>query len=403
MLDPHRIPPVRHYLLTLPSRAQRRWLGFGSLLGLLALLAVVTRPDARPAALALPGPRPTVTPSAVLPTSTTPAMTMPGMTSASPAGTPLALSMAQLMTAPVSAQQLGFNPDTLLTSFDSGRVTHLAGGQLRRDYTIVAEDKRIELAPGVFYDAWTYNGRIPGPTLRATEGDEVRVTFRNAGSMPHSIHFHGIHPADQDGLEAVAPGAERVYDFTAGPVGVQLYHCHIEPLDQHIDRGLYGVFIIDPRTPRAPAHELVMMMNAFDVDSDGENDIYAVNSAPFAYYFHPINIAAGERVRIYLANMTGLDPINSFHLHANLFWLFRTGTRPDPDEYTDTVMMSQGERHILEFTYTMPGEYMFHAHQAEFSAKGWMGCFRVLAAGRLASASSACSANRAPSVESSSP
>lgn len=305
--------------------------------------------------------------------------TMAGMTPPAPGAsstipdatpTPLALSMGQLMAGLVDTHTLGFDPTAILTDFDWGRVTHLPNGQIRRDYTIVERDRRIELAPGVFFDAWTFNGRIPGPTLRATEGDLVHVTFINTGSEPHSIHFHGIHPADQDGLEAVAPGAQRVYEFTAGPAGLHLYHCHIEPLTQHIGRGLYGVFVVDPRIPRAPAQELVMMMNAFDLDGDGENDIYAVKSVPFAYYPHPIALTVGKKVRVYLANMTDLDPINSFHLHANLFWLFRTGTLAQPDEYTDTVMLSQRERAVLEFTYTMPGEYMFHAHQPEFSEKG---------------------------------
>ncbi|HMA34844.1 MAG TPA: multicopper oxidase domain-containing protein [Chloroflexia bacterium] len=359
--DRHVRPPL------LPGRFHRWWLAFAGLLCLASLAGIVTRPDAHPVALSSAGP--------------------------TPVPTRLALTEAQLMAGPVDPRLLGFDPDKLLTDFDSGQVTRLPSGQIQRRYTIVARDKRLELAPGIFFDAWTYNDRVPGPTLRATEGDQVQVTFVNAGSQPHSIHFHGIHPADQDGLEPVDPGAQRIYTFTAGPAGLQLYHCHIEPLDEHIDRGLYGAFIIDPRTPRPPAHELVMVMNAFDLNGDGENDIYAVNSVPFAYYHHPIPLVVGERVRIYLVNMTGIDPINSFHLHANFFWLFRTGTRAQPDEYTDTVMLSQGERHILEFTYNTPGDYMFHAHQAEFSAKGWMGCFAVHAADGTAPPAGGCTAS----------
>lgn len=360
---------------------RRLWLGLGGLIGLTTVLGMASRPTADPAPTAILEAGPPAHHMAIAPTI-----------EGAPTATPLALTMGQLMTAPVDPQRLGFDPDKVLTTFDSGRVIPRADGRIERNYTITARDQRIELAPGVFYDAWTYNGRIPGPTLRATEGDVVQVTFHNAGSQPHSIHFHGIHPADQDGLEAVEPGQTRVYEFPAGPSGIHVYHCHIEPLDEHIDRGLYGFFIVDPRTPRPAAHELAMMMNAFDIDGDGENDIYAVNSAPFAYYFHPIPLIVGERVRIYLGNMTDLDPLNSFHLHANLFWLFRTGTRAQPDEYTDTVELGQGERHILEFTYPTPGEYMFHAHQAEFSAKGWMGCLSVRPVSTTAAPTGVCHA-----------
>ena len=72
----------------------------------------------------------------------------------------------------------------------------------------MAVDKTIEVAPGVFFNAWTYNGTVPGPVIRATEGDLLRVKFVNGGSHPHTIHFHGIHPADMDGVfEIVRPGA----------------------------------------------------------------------------------------------------------------------------------------------------------------------------------------------------
>ena len=69
-----------------------------------------------------------------------------------------------------------------------------------REYTLTATDREIEVAPGVFFPAWTYNGTVPGPVLRATEGDLLRVRFVNAGSHPHTIHFHGIHPTNMDGV-----------------------------------------------------------------------------------------------------------------------------------------------------------------------------------------------------------
>ena len=76
-----------------------------------------------------------------------------------------------------------------------------------REYTLRAIDREIEIAPGVFFPAWTYNGTVPGPVIRATEDDILRVRFINAGSHPHTIHFHGIHPANMDGVfEIVTQG-----------------------------------------------------------------------------------------------------------------------------------------------------------------------------------------------------
>ena len=70
-----------------------------------------------------------------------------------------------------------------------------ADGTSVREWTITAYDKEIEIAPGIFFPAWTYNGRVPGPTLRCNEGDLLRVHFVNAGTHPHTMHFHGIHSA----------------------------------------------------------------------------------------------------------------------------------------------------------------------------------------------------------------
>ncbi|MBI4540676.1 MAG: multicopper oxidase domain-containing protein [Gemmatimonadetes bacterium] len=283
------------------------------------------------------------------------------------------------LNAPGEIDRSVFDPSAFLVHFDYGSVSTLPSGQTLREYTMVAVDREIEVAPGVRFPAWTYNGTVPGPTLRCTEGDRVRVLFSNAGTHPHTIHFHGIHPANMDGVfEAVGPGEQFVYEFDAAPTGLQLYHCHSVPLKRHIHKGLYGAFIIDPaESPRPPARELVMVMNGFDTNFDGENEVYAVNTVAFHYQKHPIPLAVGELTRIYLVNMLEFDLINSFHLHGNFFRLYRTGTRLDHHEWTDTVTMCQGERAVLEFTYEHSGFFMFHAHQSEFAELGWMGVVEV--------------------------
>jgi FtsP/CotA-like multicopper oxidase with cupredoxin domain len=270
------------------------------------------------------------------------------------------------------------DPNAFLEAFDYGVVERLASGQVRRTFQLYAVDREIEVAPGVFFPAWTYNGQVPGPTLRATEGDLVRVEFRNLGTHPHTIHFHGIHPANMDGVfEVVEPGEQYRYEFEARPFGLQLYHCHSVPLKKHIAKGLYGGFIIDPRVPRPRAREMVMVMNGFDTNFDGENEVYAANTVAFAYQKHPITVRRGELQRIYLVNALEFDLVNSIHLHGNFFRVYRTGSSLAPHDFTDTLMMCQGERHIIEFSYDLPGRYMFHAHQSEFTELGWMGTFQV--------------------------
>lgn len=270
------------------------------------------------------------------------------------------------------------DPMAFLEHFDYGRVSRLPSGQTLREYEISAVDREIEVAPGVYYPAWAYNGQVPGPTIRATEGDRVRVHFTNRGTHTHTIHFHGFHDANMDGVfEPVLPGESFVYEFDAEPVGLHLYHCHTMPLKKHIAKGLYGVYIVDPKEPRPPAREMVMVLNGFDTNFDGENEVYAANTVAFAYQDQPIPVTAGELQRIYLVNILEFDLINSMHLHANFFHVYRTGTSLTPHDFTDTLMLCQGERHIIEFRYDRPGRFMFHAHQAEFAELGWMGVFDV--------------------------
>jgi FtsP/CotA-like multicopper oxidase with cupredoxin domain len=283
----------------------------------------------------------------------------------------------------------GFNPTAYLRSWNFSelppderrnfyRETPRPDGTLLREYEFYAADREIEIAPGMFFPAWTFNGRVPGPTIRATEGDRIRVTFANAGSHPHSIHFHGWHAPAMDGAltgQEVQPGEKFVYEFDADPFGLHLYHCHTVPLKRHIHKGLYGAFIIDPRGGRPPADELVMLMNGFDTNFDFENEMYAVNTVANAYMQDPIKVTVGRPVRIYLVNVTEFDLINSLHLHAMFFDVYRTGTSLTPSEKTDTLMLCQGERAILETTFRYPGNFMFHAHQSEFAELGWMGLF----------------------------
>jgi FtsP/CotA-like multicopper oxidase with cupredoxin domain len=276
----------------------------------------------------------------------------------------------------------GFDPSALVRDFDGGRVKREAGRTVR-EFELMAGDIELEVAPGVKFEGWAYNRRVPGPTLRATEGERVRVHFVNGSSHPHTVHFHGIHTSSNDGVPGVGagniePGQSTTYEFDAEPFGLHLYHCHSTPLADHIAKGLYGAFVIDPKQGRDKADELVMVMNGFDTNFDRENEVYAVNTVAFAYADKPIRVKRGELVRIYLVNALEFDLINSFHIHANFFDYFPTGTRLEPTEFTDTITQGQGQRGILELRFPHTGKYMFHAHVSEFAELGWMGFFEVV-------------------------
>lgn len=319
-------------------------------------------------------------------------------------------------------------------------------GQTVREFNFVAIPIEQEILPGISFPMWTFNGQVPGPTIRVEEGDLVRVNFTNAfPDMAHTIHPHlrNLNPR-MDGTAQNGPGLidsseSFTYEWQAQPVGTHLYHCHMLPLKAHVHRGMYGSMIVDPkpenvrenprkyidyhgpitdevremaaeraRSRNMISHadyspegfdgidEMVMIMNGFDTNFDGDNEVYAVNTRGFCYApaqtdafngeweagetKHPIEIDRNELQRVHLLNMIEFDFVNSFHCHSQFFDYYDAGTTLFPNRKTiDTVLMCQAQRGILEFDYSNhePGLYMFHAHQSEFAELGWMSFFEV--------------------------
>lgn len=242
-----------------------------------------------------------------------------------------------------------------------------------REYDLSVVETTLEVAGGQYVKVWAYGGTVPGPVIRATVGDHVKISMSNRSETAHSVHFHGAHDVMQDGLERVGQGNTQVYEFDAGPAGLHPYHCHVPPYAQHLRKGMFGAMIVDPVTPRAAAHELILCLCGFDTNGDGRNDIYTWNGLAGYYDRFPLKVPVGELVRIYLLNMLEHDPIASFHLHAQTFDLFRSGTSLTPSEHTDIVSLGPAERAILEFRLPRRGRYMFHPHQSHMAQQGAMG------------------------------
>jgi FtsP/CotA-like multicopper oxidase with cupredoxin domain len=330
---------------------------------------------------------------------------------------------------------------TYLTHFACGHVTVLNNGTTLRKFTLIADDfngtgKPIVISTNtyglgkpltssnqtykpVIFHAWTFNGTVPGPTMRFTQGDHVQITVSvtKDSKFPHSLHMHSMHPGAMDGMSGAAgmiePGNSLTYDFIANPTGVYPYHCHMFPVQEHISRGLYGMMIIDPPTPRPQAIEMVMMLNSYtysfqgvngsghltptlpatmqqieqnlsdvtqksDENNGPDNQFYSVNGMPFGYVGKDsVRLTTGTPYRIYLANMVEFDPVNSFHMHGNMFYYTPSGTTDSAKMYTDIVTIGQGDRGMIEFHYNFPGVFMFHSHINHFSDLGWIGFFNV--------------------------
>jgi FtsP/CotA-like multicopper oxidase with cupredoxin domain len=300
---------------------------------------------------------------------------------------------------PVDPKLNGFDPAKILTIADLGKVSKLPSGQTLREFTLTAINKTILVAPGKKFDALTYNGQVPGPTLRAIQGDHIRITFINQSDTAHGMHFAGIHSSAVDVLtQSIPPSKSMIYEFDAEPFGLYLYRGLVLPLITHVFKGLYGTLIVDPPQPRPQATELFMTLNSFILDSGGpsggdsnstkqhlddnsgppeNNDIYTINTVAYHFVKNPIAIPVNKLVRVYLINVTEFDLLNSFHLHGNLFNTYRSGTSLKPDGSNSTIMLGPGQHTILEFSFQSAGEYMFHAYQGEYAELGCMGIFNV--------------------------
>ena len=159
---------------------------------------------------------------------------------------------------------MDFDPHEFLYQFNTGRGeqenvpqdVYDENGRTVREFTFQAVDTTVTIAPGIEFPAWAYNGQVPGPTIRAVEGDLIRVKFENLGRHAHTIHPHlrNLNP-EMDGIPQNGPGVLNTgesftYEWIAQPAGVHFYHCHSLPLKEHIHRGLYGAIIIDPDPER---------------------------------------------------------------------------------------------------------------------------------------------------------
>jgi nitrite reductase (NO-forming) len=269
------------------------------------------------------------------------------------------------------------------TGFDNAnamgaKVQALESQSKTHEYTLVAEETTLEIAPNVRVDAWTYNGTIPGPTLTATEGDRVIVHFINKTPLPHTVHFHGDHPSTQDGVfEQVMPNGTYTYDIIATPAGALMYHCHVSPVMQHVRMGLYGAFIVYPKNPLPPAREYVLVSGEYDTQNQLNPipEYYMFNGYAEGYMKNPLPARTNETIRINVVNL-GLSPSYGMHIHGTLFRAFPSGIWQNPPLKIQSWELASGNAAILEAKWPWPGNYVFHFHGIP-EERGAMGYFNV--------------------------
>jgi FtsP/CotA-like multicopper oxidase with cupredoxin domain len=245
-------------------------------------------------------------------------------------------------------------------------------------FNLTCQDIQWETMPGTAFPAMAFNGLVPGPEIRVTEGDRVRFVVTNEMAQSTGVHFHGLLvPNDQDGVPFVTqppikPGETFTYEFTVRNAGTHMYHSHHNAAEQ-VTSGLLGALIVEPkdksREPVVDA-EYTMVLNDTTLG-------FTLNGKGFPYT--PIVAKLGQKIRIRYMN-EGLM-IHPMHLHGIPQLVFAKDGYNLPVPYLcDTLNIAPGERYDVIVDCTEPGYWAFHCHiltHAE-SRHGMFGMVTVL-------------------------
>lgn len=247
-------------------------------------------------------------------------------------------------------------------------------------FEIKVEEIQWETKLGTIYPAMAYNGLVPGPEIRVTEGDKLRFLVTNEMSQSTAIHWHGLLlPNNMDGVPFVTqppikPGETFTYEFSARNAGSHMYHSHHNAAEQ-VSSGLLGAFIVEPldksREPQVSA-EYTLILNDSTLG-------FTLNGKEFPYT-QPIVAKFGDKIRIRYMNEGFM--IHPMHLHGIPQLVFAKDGYNLPVPYmADTVNIAPGERYDVLVDCTELGLWAFHCHiltHAE-SRHGMFGMVTVLA------------------------
>ncbi len=292
-----------------------------------------------------------------------------------------------------------------------------------KEFRLSAEPIRWEYAEGKTIFAWGYNGQIPGPEIRVTEGERVRIVFTNKLPKATTIHWHGIDvPFEQDGVpgvtqKAIKSGETYTYEFIAKPAGTRFYHTHggvaMGDEAQQLDMGLSGAFIIEPfnYARNRPDKEYTLILDEWQTapmmsskktsslidqalangNEDGHGainnmvnmsmmmsgghkmdyNLFTINGRSFPNT-EPTEVKKGDRVRLRLIN-AGTSTIHPMHLHGHQFKVVAVDGNPVPPAAQltrNTIPIHPGETYDIEFVANNPGIWLFHCHELHHADGG---------------------------------
>ena len=247
---------------------------------------------------------------------------------------------------------------------------------------------RHTISPGRVYEAWAFNGQVPGPVLRVTVGDTIDFTIVNKAPIPHSMDFHAAEIAPSRAYVNILPNDSLHFRFVARVPGAFMYHCGTAPTAAHIANGMYGALIVDPVRPRRKATEFVLVQSEFYLGpKHGPDSVQALdwkrmlNDAPDFVVFnglanqyasHPLEVKVNDPLRFYVVN-AGPNRVSAFHVVGAIFDRVFLDGSDDPLEGVQTFDVPTGGGMIFETHLVETGIYPFVSHAFADATKGAVG------------------------------
>jgi manganese oxidase len=248
-------------------------------------------------------------------------------------------------------------------------------------FDVEASVVRWNILPDQTVEAFAYNRQIPGPRLQVTEGDRVRINFRNALPETTTVHWHGlILPNEMDGAditqEPVQPGGTYTYEFTVGQSGTFFYHSHNEP-DRQQALGLYGALLIAPRdqatAPPSADYDIVVQLQEWlkrkwltypaMLMEGGLPNFFTINGKSYPAT-ERVRMRVGETLKVRFIGSSN-NFIHPMHIHGGPFEVVAVDgetLQPSARFLADTVNVGPGQRFDVIWTARRPGKWLLHCH-----------------------------------------
>ena len=297
--------------------------------------------------------------------------------------------------APARTVDLGGDPGPGFKAVDA-RLKPAPAADVHR-HTLTVSEQVMAVAPGVTQSLWTYNGSVPGPTLRGKVGDRFEITLVNDGSLGHSIDFHAGALAPDEPMRTIEPGESLTYSFTATRSGIWMYHCSTMPMTMHIANGMFGAVIIDPPALPEVDREYLLVQSEYYLGPEGEvadsakilaeaPDAVVFNGYANQYGHEPLEARVGERVRFWVLDV-GPNRSSAFHVVGGQFdtvyaeggWTLGGphGAGGDPTGGSQVLGLHPAQGGFVELEMPEAGHYPFVSHLMLDAERGAHGILRV--------------------------